>query len=233
MTGFECEKCHLIFKYKHLLEKHREKLPDCLTKKRGLFFTCDFCNRCFVRKTSVDKHLPKCLLKPSKVTDGEYVHVDDLFDFSTDGIEDIHPMDLNLIFSNELGILEGIIIVVNFNPSKPTHHNIYYSNSESKYGEYYEHNNWKICRINTIIDRLIDAKIIDLKIISESIYINNNSKSKINKIIRNIDKNKYRENIAISIKKLLFDNSHIVMKTRKITSRQITDANYYLEQIKT
>ena len=69
---------------------------------------------------------------------------------------------------------------VNFDPNKPHHHNVYYPDIKSTYGEVFEDQQWTKKKINEILNTLIDAKREDLNNILNEIseFINKKTRNK-------------------------------------------------------
>src|SRR5271154_5778667 len=76
---------------------------------------------------------------------------------------------------------------VNFDPNKPHHHNVYYPDIKSTYGEVFEDQQWTKKKINEILNTLIDAKREDLNNILNEIseFINKKTRNKMKEVLHN------------------------------------------------
>lgn len=98
------------------------------------------------------------------------------FDFGKDGTKNISRSDLIEIIKSDDSIFESMIRNVNLNPNKPQHHNVFFGNLQSPYGEVYENKIWVKKKIDEMLDILIDAKREDLEEILNGRYFKQKSK---------------------------------------------------------
>lgn len=157
---------------------------------------------------------------------------DEINPFAEDGIKNLNINEINDILKSN-NLLKSIILKVNFDPNKPQHHNIYYADTKSAYGEVYENKKWTKKNINEIINILIDAKHEDLNEILDSM-INIIKTKTINKIIETIEKSDCsktdaRKKLVAYLKPILYNNKDIVARTRK---KMDNDDNDDIEPIK-
>lgn len=150
-----------------------------------------------------------------------------LFSFGTDGIAGIDMKTFKKIVGSKENIIESIISNVNFDPTKPQHHNIYYGDTKSSYGEVYENKTWVRKKIDEILDTLIEAKITDLSDILNdySDFLNKKTRNKIKQTIENMDYTKpnARKKLKTYLKPILYNHKDMIIKTRKLTKKQEED----------
>src|SRR5271155_5436037 len=109
---------------------------------------------------------------------------------------------------------------VNFDPNKPQHHNVYYPDIKSTYGEVFEDQQWTKKKINEILNTLIDAKREDLNnILNEmSELFNEETINKIKRVLKNTDYTRLdcRKKLMSYLKPILCNKKGIVEKTRNM-----------------
>jgi hypothetical protein len=141
--------------------------------------------------------------------------------FTRDGINDMLASDLFNVISSKKSPIERIIEVVNFNPNKPEHHNIYWSDKKSGFGKVYEDDGWNDIRVTDMINRLLSAKLIDLNSILEMYgdMLSETAKAKIKKSIEDIRGGSIGQNtrklISEYVRAIIYNNRKMVKKTRK------------------
>jgi len=138
----------------------------------------------------------------------------------------------NNLMKSKNNIIETLITNVNLNPEKPHHHNFYYDDMNSSYGEIYENNKWIKIKIDQLLIDLIESKISDLNDYLDNMY-NYLNKKTINKIKETIDNMDYTKPDAIKklgtyLKPLLYNNKDMIMETRN----SIKDQEILKEKIK-
>jgi hypothetical protein len=147
-----------------------------------------------------------------------------LISFGKDGVKNLEPQDYSMIFASNKNMIESFISNVNFNPSKPQHHNIYYGDIKSSYGEVYENNKWVKMKIDEILDTLIQAKVSDLNDILNDMgdILSKKTRNKIKETIENIDYTKpgARKKLKTYLKPILYNHKDMIIKTRKLTREQ-------------
>ena len=82
--------------------------------------------------------------------------------FGKDGIDSLTSDDFIKILKSHDNPYESIIKIINFDPNKPNHHNVYYPDMKATYGKVYENKKWVDKKINEIINSILDSKTDDL-----------------------------------------------------------------------
>ncbi len=216
---FKCNSCKKNFSRKDSLKRHylvcKEK-NKTITKCSKNIKTNGIDNIINTGKGSIIASGNSNIFKNSKVK------IVNLIVFSKDGIENISANDLAEIFSTEKNFLESIISNVNLNPKKPQHHNIYYGDTKSSYGEVYEGNAWVRKKIDEILEILIQAKIEDLNKILTSLspLLNKKTRNEIKKTIENFDYTKpnARKKLKTYLKPILYNHKNMINKTKMMTT---------------
>lgn len=256
---YTCKRCKKEFDRKSNYEYHVNKKYKCKFQtgsktSKKIMYPCPKCNKEFTRKYSLDRHLVICKVKvvnkikghknlnnigdfnnmASKSTNCNNININ-LFVFSKDGIENISRKDLCSILRSDKNIFESIISNVNLNPDKPQHHNIFYGDTKSSYGEVYEDKKWIKRKIDEILNTLLDAKIEDLNEILNDMgdFLNKKTRDKIKDAIKNIDCKKVgsRKKLITYLKPILYNHKEMIIKTRKLSKKQ-EDEIFRLEQEK-
>ncbi|XWV26672.1 zf-C2H2-N-terminal protein [Tupanvirus soda lake] len=180
MTNFKCNICHRQFKRKQDLNRHMSCTKGCAngskTNKKIQSFNCRYCKKSFNRKDNMQRHLKTCKLNTTNINvnnsknfainngkNGVAVNNSpisiNLIVFTKDGVDNLSYGELNEILGSNENLVQALIKTVNLNPDKPEHHNIYYSDLKSTYGEVYENKTWVKRKIDEILNTLIDAKL--------------------------------------------------------------------------
>lgn len=145
--------------------------------------------------------------------------------FGKDGTDCISKEDCEEIFDSKTSLLEGIIKNVNLNPKKPQHHNFYYGDLKSAYGEIYEDNKWSKMKINEMCDKIITAKAQDLRKIFNGIgrFFNKKLRKRIDDEITDIELNpqKSRKKLISYMKPLIFNSKKMLERSRYITKTKL------------
>uniref|UniRef100_A0A6C0LTI3 C2H2-type domain-containing protein n=1 Tax=viral metagenome TaxID=1070528 RepID=A0A6C0LTI3_9ZZZZ len=237
-----CYKCNKKFANKRNLNRHKN---NCNVENKNIEYKCDECNKLFTRKDSLNKHhkLGRCknskkiknnvnintkgnLNMTSSIVNSKKSNIYNinLMVFAKDGIKNISPKDLAKILKSDSNIFESIISNVNLNPNKPEHHNVYYADTKSTYGEVYENKKWVRKKIDEILNTLLDSKIEDLNEILNDMndFLNKKTRNKIKESIENIDYSKpgARKKLISYLKPLLYSHKDVIIKTRKLTKEQ-------------
>lgn len=141
--------------------------------------------------------------------------------FAKDGVKNLTYKDLCEILNSNKNLFESMILNINLNPNKPEHHNIYYGDTKSAYGEVYEDNKWIRKKIDEVLNTLLDAKIDDLNEILEDMnaFLSEATKQMINEAIDNVDYRKIgrRKKLISYLKPVIYNNRDMILKTRKLT----------------
>ena len=250
MSDFVCKKCKTSFRGKYELSRHQNRLTDCVTgsktSKKIIFHTCDGCKQKFSRKDNLDRHAKTCTVKINKnkhnklsnnnkalnnntKSNNNKTNIDslnnnvvfNLFVFGKDGCDNLLANEITKILNCDGNLLTSLVENVNCNPNKPNHHNIYYNDIKSAYGEIFGGNKkWNKKKIDDILEILIDAKIEDLNDILNNLnYLNKKSRNKIKETITHFDAShpNARKNLKSFLKPILYNSKDMVKKTRKMT----------------
>jgi len=241
MVEYKCNKCNKIFNKHDGYQKHKNRTSKCqsnnkLTKE--IIHKCNECKKIYSRKDSLIRHLKICKgnIKISKSKNTTVVIGNknttlikspiniNLIVFTKDGVKNISPKDLADIFKSDRNIIENMISKVNLNPAKPEHHNVYYSDMKSSYGEVYENKKWIKKKIDEILNTLVDTKIEDLNEILNDMndFLNKKTRNKIKASIEKIDYSKpgARKKLISYLKPILYNHKDMIIKTRKLTKEQ-------------
>ncbi len=262
MVRYECKKCHRTFDRKTVYDDHLSRKTDCSKQITGsktnktTTHKCNACKKSFSRKDALQRHKKICksiktnvkikgnenyvgnnnntIAKKSNNCNNNYKNINiNLIVFAKDGIENITTKDLAEILKSDNNIIESIISNVNLNPKKPQHHNIYYGDTKSSYGEVYENKSWVRKKIDEILETLIEAKISDLNEILNDMsdFLNTKSKNKIRNAIENMDLTRpgARKKLKTYLKPILYNHKDMIIKTRKLSIKQIEE-NFLKEQ---
>ncbi len=261
MKNYTCIECHKNFANRRNLTRHTNncKLGGSKTNKQ-IKFKCKNCGHLFTRKDSLIRHMNNTCKKNLKTVKGNNnkqsiienkisgiatsasniikspnsnIYNVNLIVFSKDGIKNISPKDLSEILGSNKNVIESMISNVNLNPQKPEHHNIYYCDTKSSYGEVYENNTWIRKKIDEILETLINAKIDDLNEILNDMgdFLNEKSTKKIKNAVENMDYTRpgARKKLKTYLKPILYNHKDMIIKTRKLTKKQIEE-NFRREQ---
>ena len=168
MVEYKCKKCSQYLIENFYLINIKNRKTNCSNKgsknNKKLIIKCNKCNRIFSRKDSLNRHTLVCKIKKMVVKkkntiqkgknlisipghnnialNKSKVYNINLMVFAKDGNKNISTKDLTDILKSNKNIFESIISNVNLNPDKPQHHNIYYADTKSTYGEVYENKKW-------------------------------------------------------------------------------------------
>ncbi len=249
MTGISCDKCHKNFSSNYNLKRHQIICVGGTKTNKKNSFKCEYCGNIFSRKDSLDAHINKKRCKEyekirikingnknktninpidnstnvkivnSPVIKNSPINVN-LIVFGKDGIDSLTSKELFEMLRSDNNFYESLISMVNFNPDKPQHHNVYYSDMKAAYGKVYENKKWVDKKINEIINTLLDSKTEDLNEIIDEYgdCLSENSRKKIKETIENTDYSKpdRRKKLISYLKPILYNNRDMIIKTRKI-----------------
>jgi hypothetical protein len=252
----------MSFDQKIAFDRHKNRKVKCKINggsksMKILEHKCNYCKKKFSRKDSLNRHFSTCKVKNKKINNKKTknimvngndnisipgnnnialnkstIHVN-LIVFAKDGIKNISPKDLAKIIGSKNNVIESIISNVNLNPDKPQHHNIYYGDTKSSYGEVYENNTWIRKKIDEILETLIEAKIGDLNEILNDMsdFLNQKAIKKIKETIENMDYTRpgARKKLKAYLKPIIYNHKDMIIKTRKLSKKQI-EQNFKKEQ---
>lgn len=250
---FKCDKCHRTFNRKQDLNRHLNRIVDCVngskTNKKNISYVCKFCKKKFSRKDNMERHVKSCKQKiiNTTINKGNDIAINNakneialnksniyltLVLFTKDGIKNLTQEELTDLFGSKRNMIEEMISTVNFNPNKPQHHNVYYPDMKSTYGIVYENKKWVTKKIDEILNLLLDAKLEDLNEILNEMgdFLNKKTRNKIKETIENADYSKpnYRKKLISYLKPILYNNKEMIIKTRKM----IESANEIIKNTK-
>jgi hypothetical protein len=252
MVLYKCKKCSRTFDRKYVFDRHINRKTNCKiggskTNVKCDYYKCKNCDKSYSRKDTFQKHAKICknikikigTTKSYNKNSGKIINTNsnnvviNLIVFGKDGVENITQKDLAQILGSNNNIFESLISNVNLNPKKPQHHNIYYGDTKSSYGEVYENNTWIRKKIDEILETLINAKIDDLNEILNDMgdFLNKKSRGKIKNAIENMDYTRpgARKKLKTYLKPILYNHKEMIIKTRKLTKEQIEE-NFKKEQ---
>ena len=120
------------------------------------------------------------------------------------------------IFNREFNYITALIEKIHLDKNKPENHNIYISNTQTKYIFIYVGTQWKLMQRDEILQELIDVKSEILmqkfnKLVNE---LNESAIIKFQKFIYHQSDKKYINSIKNDLKLLLYNNRNIPIKTK-------------------
>lgn len=221
------------------------------TNKKVAKYKCGYCKNSFNRKDSLKRHKNTCKAKLklsikhgsktiknsgdnnniinneiNNITYNDIQHADNvninLVVFAKDGIEHLNYNELKKLFGSDENLIQGLIRIVNLNPDKPEHHNIYFPDLKSTHGEVFENETWIKKKIDEILDVLVDAKLEDLnEILNNFTFLNKSTRNKLKETIESFDysKPKARKKLKSYLKPILNNNKNMILKTRTLTNK--------------
>ncbi len=227
---FKCNDCGSYFTRKDALTRHKNgrcKKTKQLIRTKGNNNKLNNVNTTVSLKDSKVKTintLNNLNNSPISNSNNNNHYYNIIFQFGTDGIANLDMKTFKKIIDSKQNMIESIISNVNFDPHKPQHHNIYYGDTKSSYGEVYENKTWVRRKIDEILDILIEAKITDLNDILNdySDFLNKKTRNKIKQAIENMDYTKpnARKKLKTYLKPILYNHKDMIIKTRKLTKEQ-------------
>jgi hypothetical protein len=239
----KCDQCGRFFSRKDSLQRHMKICKGNINKKiiKGDIKKTVKGDKKIIKgdRNTMGKKITAANGKKSIAVTGDNNKVNspiiNLFFFGKDGVEHLNINDFLKIIKSNKNLYEALITEINFDPSKPEHHNVYYPDLKSSCGKIYENNKWVNKKIHEIIDTLLDAKTDDLNTILDKFdgVLSKKIRQKIIDTIRDVDySNPTRRKKLISyIKPILHDNKEIVIKTKKILEKLRKDDEYADEDV--
>jgi hypothetical protein len=252
ITNLCCNKCKKSFSRKYELNRHLNRITDCVTgsktNKKNIEYKCKDCKKKFTRNDSLIRHKKICKNKKININTQNSKNVNinngdnnsafikspisiNLVVFTKDGINNLTYNEIKALFKDKGNLVEKLIKIVNLNPNKPQHHNIFFNDLKSTYGESYQVNNlkphkksWISNKIDELIHLLIDAKLEDLNDILNDMndFLNEKAKDEIRNTIIKLDYSKpnVRKKLISYLKPILYNHRDMIIKTRKLTKQQ-------------
>ena len=239
--------------YDRHINRKTDCVTGSKTNKKVSTFKCHYCKKAFTRKSSRDRHNKTCkkniknkisssgkkniniqgdknktigdhntIIKNSKIeNNGSNIIILNIF--AKDGTKNLSHDEIGQIFKSNKNAIEEIISLVNLNPNKPQHHNIYINDLKSSYCEVYEEDGWVKKKINEMMEILVDTKVDDLNKILSSFegIIKKDSIDKIKDAIEkhNISRRSERKKLKSYLKPIFYNNRKMILKTRKLSDR--------------
>jgi len=215
------------------------------TKRKLNYHSCEKCKKKFNRKDSLQRHLKMCKHKKIKnKIKGDNnnnnignkninINIDNSpnsnVTVNKDNINvniillnyppDKYTLaeDIGKILANDKDFIIKIVERTNINKDKPEHHNIYYSDIKSAYGEMYKNNRWNTMRIDEILYTILECNTDALKRFLNELgdIMNEETKKKIEKVTKDFYETKERQKIVSHIKCLLYNNREMIRNTRR------------------
>ena len=178
---YKCEQCEKEFTKKDSYNKHLRRKNPCVSRdswdKTLRPFGCDTCNATFTKKYNLDRHIENIHAKiDNKNSVDKYVankndtiiHHDTI-PFGMDGISTLSLSEQCEVFGHGTNSIESILLKINLNENKPTHHNVCISSLSKGYGFIFNGSEWVSETINTIMTTILVSKERDLNLIYENI----------------------------------------------------------------
>ena len=223
-----CTKCKKGFDRKDSLKRHmttckfvKKKVKKKVTINKPKINGNNNINNINNINGNVNGEIKNITLKNENCNNNIYIN---LVVFTKDGIKNISPTDLSKILKSNTNLLESMITNVNLNPNKPYHHNIFYKDTKSSYGEVYENKTWVTKKIDQILNSLLDAKIEDLNEILNKMgnFLNKKTRNKIKDAIEKIDYKQVdaRKKLRTYLKPILYNKRDMILKTKDLFIEQ-------------
>lgn len=216
----KCIKCGRIFSRKDSLNRHL-KVCDNIIKKNNINKSIIAKENSTIKNTTIKNSIIKknnVAIKNNKININNPTF--NVICFGKDGIENLSADDLAEIIKSNKNLYEELIKKINFNPNKPQHHNIYYSDMKASCGKVYENKKWVDKKINEIINTLLDSKTEDLHKLLDNFngILSKKVRQNIMKTIKDADYSNpnCRRKLISYIKPILYNNKDMVIKTKKI-----------------
>lgn len=142
--------------------------------------------------------------------------------FGEDGIDFLTLEEKMKVFFSTFNPLEALILIVNLDDERYTHHNVGYTSQKGTLGIVYDGKGWKEEHINLIVEKLLSSKQKDL------IDIGNDMKNMLSKkdnqhVEKGVDKfkeirinPKSRKSFVSFVKKNLYNKRHLAKNARKV-----------------
>lgn len=232
---------------KHLERKTNCKILKYKPEKK--VHNCGFCEKEFSRADSLRRHISMCPMinltkNNTNIKGNENFHIHgnnngdidnsttitnnnnnnnisfNIYPCGKDGIDCLSLDEKIQVLVSKIGIIIELIKLVNFDPNKPEHHNMYMDDVKSGYLHAFSGEKWEIKRSKGFIYNLIDTKKEDIKKILDEmkifLYENDIQKieNEINKI--RIEDPKLMKILISYIKATMCENKDIVKKSKDI-----------------
>ncbi len=230
----KCNQCHKSFSRKDSLDRHRKVCKGNINKKNNTIIkgSGSINNVKNINKSNIKGNVEINNISINKPVIIKPIYVELNF-FGKDGIESLTLDEFIKIVKSDENPYEAIIKAINFDPTKPQHHNVYYPDLKATYGKIYENKKWVDKKINEIINKMLDIKTEDLHAIINKLdgIINKKTKQNIIKTIKDIDNSnpECRKKLISYIKPILHNNKDMVLKTKKLLE-ELDDFDDYADE---
>jgi Zinc finger, C2H2 type. len=126
--------------------------------------------------------------------------------------------DLKKILTSNKNLIMEIFRHTNINKDHPEHHNIYYPDNKKSIGEMYTNNRWNAKKIDDIINSIIENNVRYLKeyLKDLGVVLTDDVVEKINTACQDFYDSNARKILGEHIKILLYDNRHMIKKTKQL-----------------
>ena len=193
---------------------------------------CSFCSYIFTRKSSLIRHLKnRCKIKNNIAINNVNItnninmvnsnnrvinNTIKLVKFGEEDLNKISDKVYKMILNKGFQSVPELIKQIHFNDNIPENHNMYISNTRSNNINVYDGDKFILMDQNDIIDALYDEKTFHL----EEKYENYSdlpeaTKKKFNRFLKNKDDDKHKALLFKTIKRILYNNRKVAIKTRK------------------
>lgn len=236
MPLFACKTCSKQFDHRSNYLAHKNKKNPCKvsdnnskSNKLSLIHKCNKCKKTFSRTDFLNRHTKSCTGKKIKFNGDDAIVFNTIadhntanlvlpFDFSTDGHQNITLQELSIL-AHSKDVWSSLVEIVNFNPNKPQHHNVYYPDLKSGYGVVFINNKWVEMKIFEILYTILNSKINDLKSLlnNTKACLNIHSIHNLQNALNDADLSNrtIRNKIFKYLKTVLHNGKDIVIETRK------------------
>lgn len=223
------------------------------TKRKLNYHSCEKCKKKFNRKDSLRRHLKICKYNKTKnkikgdnnnnnvgnknininidnspnsnvTVNKENINVNIiLLNYPPDKYT--LAEDIGKILADDKDFIIKIVERTNVNKDKPEHHNIYYPDIKSAYGEMYKNNRWNTMRINEILHTILECNTDALKQFLNELgdIMNEKTKNNIMRTVEDFYNTDRRQKMMSYIKCLLYDNREMIRNTRKKVKKYNSD----------
>lgn len=195
-------------------------------------FGCDTCNATFTKKYNLDRHTKNIhenidsndSVDKSDANKNDTITHHDTIPFGMDGISTLSLSEQCEVFEHDTNSIESILLKINLNENKSTHHNVCISSLSKGYGFIFNGSEWVSETINTIMTTILVSKERDLNLIYENIRqtlskeLNTFILYKLKECRCTISNKKMRKTLIQNLKKHLYNKRHFAINVRNETT---------------
>ena len=130
-------------------------------------------------------------------------------------------MDVHELMNIEQNMIITLMQQTNIDPQNPNCHVYYVKNINSKYGEVYTVSGWQTMEIDEMMEQIIENNRENLNkvyVLCDYIF-NENVRSKVQETIDELEDPKCRKTLKKTLKRILYENRHIIRKTYELTKK--------------